>query len=135
MEKLKWLNSYETGVDVIDFQHKILVERINDLIELLNNNESQENLIPLFIFLQDYADYHFSTEEQFFNSFDYRDREKHRLEHMEFRVKIKEMKEKNVENSEKLDENLLEFLMNWLTNHILGTDMKFTDSLKKHMVF
>ena len=135
MEKLKWLNSYETGVDVIDFQHKILVERINDLIELLNNNEPQENLIPLFIFLEDYTNYHFSTEEQFFNSFEYEDREKHKFEHMEFRDKIKELKEKSIKNLEKIDESLLEFLMAWLTNHIMETDMKFTDSLKKHMVF
>jgi len=54
---------------------------------------------------------------------------------MDFKVKMKDLKEKSIKNSEKIDENLLEFLMNWLTNHILGTDMRFTDSLKKNMVF
>lgn len=135
MEKLKWNNIYETGIDVIDFQHKILIERINDLIELLNKNETQENLFPLFIFLEDYTNYHFDTEEQFFNSFNYTEKEKHLEEHEEFKEKIKNLKLKYNEDLEKIDDNLLDFLIDWLTNHIVGTDMEFANGLKKHMIF
>ena len=71
MEKLFWDKKYETGIDVIDFQHKILLERTNDLIELVNKNETQDNMFPILIFLEDYTHYHFDTEEQFFDSFDY----------------------------------------------------------------
>ncbi len=41
MEKLFWDEKYETGIDVIDFQHRILLERTNDLIDLVNKNETK----------------------------------------------------------------------------------------------
>lgn len=75
MEKLFWDKKYETGIDVIDFQHRILLERTNDLIELVNKNETQDNMFPILIFLEDYTLYHFDTEEQFFDSFDYINKE------------------------------------------------------------
>ena len=105
------------------------------MIDFLNKSETQDNLFSLFLFLEDYTNYHFSTEEKFFNSFDYINREKHKFEHNEFREKIKELKEKYDEKLEKIDENLLKFLIDWLTNHILGTDMDFAEGLKKHMIF
>lgn len=131
MEKIVWDFKYETGIDIIDFQHRVLVERTNDLIDLLNKNEAEDHLLPLLIFLEDYTHYHFSTEEQFFDSFDYLDKKKHYNEHDEFKRKILEFKELYKTGLVKIDENLLKYLMDWLVEHIMGTDMEFTNSLKK----
>lgn len=135
MEKIVWCNKYETGIDIIDFQHRILVERINDLIEFLNKNQEQNEVLPLILFLEDYTYYHFSTEEQFFDSFDYKEKNKHNEEHNNFKKKIEELKDMYKKSQAKIDENLLEFLMRWLMTHIMGTDMDFTNQLKKNMNF
>ncbi len=133
MEKLFWDKKYETGIDVIDFQHRILLERINDLIELINKNETQENLFSILIFLEDYTNYHFGTEEQFFDSFDYKEKEKHVEEHREFIYKINIFKKKYLEGIVSIDKELLDYLLNWLISHILDTDMNFTKNLMKNI--
>ena len=133
MEKLFWDEKYETGIDVIDFQHRILLERTNDLIDLVNKNEIQDNMFPILIFLEDYTHYHFDTEEQFFDSFDYINKEKHLQEHREFIKKIIEFKEQYAKGTVKIDKDLLDYLLNWLISHILDTDMNFTKNLMKNI--
>lgn len=133
MEKLFWDEKYETGIDVIDFQHRILLERTNDLIDLVNKNEIQDNMFPILIFLEDYTHYHFDTEEQFFDSFDYINKEKHLEEHREFIKKIIEFKEQYAKGTVKIDKDLLDYLLNWLISHILDTDMNFTKNLMKNI--
>lgn len=135
MEKLFWDKKYETGIDVIDFQHRILLERTNDLIELVNKNETQDNMFPILIFLEDYTLYHFDTEEQFFDSFDYINKEKHLEEHREFIKKIIEFKEQYAKGTVKIDKDLLDYLLNWLISHILGTDMSFAKDLIKNISY
>lgn len=133
MEKLFWDEKYETGIDVIDFQHRILLERTNDLIDLVNKNEIQDNMFPILIFLEDYTHYHFDTEEQFFDSFNYKDKEKHLEEHREFINKIIEFKEQYAKGTVKIDKDLLDYLLNWLITHILNTDMDFAKDLIKNI--
>ena len=135
MERLFWDKKYETGIDVIDFQHRILLERTNDLIDLVNKNEAQDNMFPILIFLEDYTLYHFDTEEQFFDSFDYKDKEKHLEEHREFIKKIIEFKEQYAKGTVKIDKDLLDYLLNWLISHILGTDMSFAKDLIKNISY
>ena len=135
MERLFWDKKYETGIDVIDFQHRILLERTNDLIELVNKNETQDNMFPILIFLEDYTHYHFDTEEQFFDSFDYINKEKHLQEHREFIKKIIEFKEQYAKGTVKIDKDLLDYLLNWLISHILGTDMSFAKDLIKNISY
>lgn len=135
MEKLFWDKKYETGVDVIDFQHRILLERTNDLIELVNRNESQDNMFPILVFLEDYTHYHFDTEEQFFDTFEYKDKEKHLREHKEFIDKVNEFKKVYFEGLAQIDEALLSFLLDWLISHILKTDMEFAKDLMKNINF
>lgn len=135
MEKLFWDEKYETGIDVIDFQHRILLERTNDLIDLVNKNEIQDNMFPILIFLEDYTHYHFDTEEQFFDSFDYINKEKHLEEHREFIKKIIEFKEQYAKGTVKIDKDLLDYLLNWLISHILGTDMSFAKDLIKNISY
>ena len=135
MERLFWDKKYETGIDVIDFQHRILLERTNDLIDLVNKNEAQDNMFPILIFLEDYTLYHFDTEEQFFDSFDYINKEKHLQEHREFIKKIIEFKEQYAKGTVKIDKDLLDYLLNWLISHILGTDMSFAKDLIKNISY
>lgn len=133
MEKLFWDEKYETNIDVIDFQHRILLERINDLIDLVNKNDTQDNMFPILIFLEDYTHYHFDTEEQFFDSFNYKDKEKHLEEHREFINRIIEFKEQYAKGTVKIDKDLLDYLLNWLVSHILETDMDFAKDLMKNI--
>lgn len=129
MKKIIWTKLYETGFDTIDYQHKILVERINDLIELNLENSSQDKLYEILLFLEEYSIYHFDTEEHLFNSFNYTESKEHYAEHYYFKQKIKNFKLDYKKGLKKIDNDLMIFLINWLINHVTGTDKKFVEYL------
>lgn len=130
MEKIIWKESFNTDIDIVDFQHKILVERLNELIELNELGCTQEQMETLMIFLEGYTHYHFDTEEAYFKYFPYSEMKDHIAEHNYFIEKIKQIKSAVLYENKKVDEELLVFLSSWLLTHILGTDKRFTDELK-----
>lgn len=134
MEIILWNETLITGIDLIDFQHKILVEKINELyIKIQEKTVSQKFLEKILKDLVAYTIYHFDTEEQFFHMFNYEKRKIHLSEHKYFKTQLTEFNEEFVKGNKKLDEALLIFLNEWLINHILHTDMEYVAELKKHM--
>jgi len=131
MEKIIWKELFNTHIDIVDFQHKILVERLNELIELHNIGYTQEQLLILIHHLEDYTHYHFETEEAYFKYFNYIELKEHIAEHNFFKEKLKIIKNEIKNSNKKIDEELLVFLSTWLLDHILGTDRIFADELNK----
>jgi len=126
-----WDDSYNTGVEIIDTQHKKLVDILNKLDESLAERSGYQVLIGLLQELLAYTEYHFNAEEEFMCSHGYDEAEysKHLLAHKEFVDQIeKEVKECLV-NPEKVSSELLDFLVEWLINHILLSDKLMVDEL------
>ena len=126
-----WDDSYNTGVEIIDTQHKKLVDILNKLDESLAERSGYQVLIGLLQELLAYTEYHFNSEEEFMCSHGYDEAEysKHLLAHKEFADQIeKEVKECLV-NPEKVSSELLDFLVEWLINHILLSDKLMVDEL------
>lgn len=133
MEKIIWLQTFNTDIDIVDFQHKILVERLNELIDLHINGYTEEQLYTLLNHLEDYTHFHFDTEEKYFKYFKYTELNEHIAEHNFFKEKIKNLKIGIKENQAHLDEELLLFLSSWLLDHILGTDKRFAQEFNNEI--
>lgn len=115
-----WLDIYDTHIDIVDKQHRILVDMLNDL-EAAKGNPNEYKLIgELFFKLVDYTKYHFTQEEELMIKIKYPKINEQVNQHKAFVNKIVEMlqtiKQGNV--SEKM--NI--FLTSWLIKHILGYD-------------
>lgn len=131
MKKIIWNDSFITGINKIDYQHKILIDKINQLIQCLEIKECQETITSLLNFLEEYFLLHFSTEEHLFKTFNYEKEALHMKEHIYFMEQIYTFKDKlKVENNQ-VDQEILIFLLIWFKNHILETDMEFVKELKK----
>src|SRR5512135_797844 len=65
MTILAWSKEFETGVDIVDRQHRELVDRINAAAPLLaaSKNGKPANAAELLGALSDYVGVHFATEE------------------------------------------------------------------------
>lgn len=63
-EIFPWNENFETGIALIDEQHKQLISILNKLAEHLAYRSNEVILNNVFNELADYADYHFKTEEQ-----------------------------------------------------------------------
>ena len=53
-----------TGNEMIDSQHKELIERMNKLLESCEQSNDKAVAVKTLDYLADYTDYHFSAEEQ-----------------------------------------------------------------------
>lgn len=63
-----WTKQFETGAQKLDQQHRILIENINRLEELLNVTNPTlaelKTMVDLVDYLEGYANIHFKGEEQ-----------------------------------------------------------------------
>jgi len=127
-----WDDSFLTGYNDIDDQHYHLVGLINAFGDFVEKGESSEELVEIiFKELHDYTSYHFREEEELMESEGIAPYflDLHFKTHQDFLLKIIEMK-KNARIDEPATlQRLYEFLVHWLTNHILGLDKTTTKQI------
>lgn len=124
---LKWKNEFETGISHLDEQHKHLFEIGNKAYSLLDDDlDKFDEIVALIDELKNYTIYHFSTEEEYMKSISYRKFLSHKVEHDDFINKVKAIDlEAMDENQEEALRELISFVFDWITEHILGNDMGY----------
>jgi len=125
MSKIIWKDEYLVNVKEIDKQHKKLVEIINDLYANIIEGAENSEINQIYKRLIDYAKLHFSTEEKYFKKFKYKDGESHTAEHEKFTKEIAEFRKKTGD-MQKISFELLDFLEDWLVDHLITTDQKYS---------
>ena len=133
MEKIEWDQNLSIGVGLIDKQHKALINRLNDVSVAIKANIGEREIIKTLEFLNEYADYHFSTEEKHMTDHGYPGLEAQKLKHQEFMMTLENL-EKDFEeegSTRALSDSINVFLLNWLRTHIQGLDKAFGDFLSE----
>ena|SRR3972149_9404054 len=128
---LKWNKLYSVNVKEIDDQHKKIFEIINRLYHV-HKNIDKGDLEEILNELENYAKYHFSTEEKYFNKFSYSDKENHIKTHEWYIQKIAEFKKRNINT---IMNDLLKFLRDWWLGHVQAVDIKYSDFFNQHGLF
>ena len=133
MTEIKWDDSLSVGVDLIDEQHKMLIQKIQDLSEAVNAARGLEKILQTLDFMIDYTEFHFGTEEKHMKELDYPGIEIHMLQHKEFVSTLNHMVEDFEEDgaTEALSNSINTYLMNWLIKHIKSIDQKFGEFLRE----
>ena len=131
---IEWTKKLETGIEKIDEQHQKLVELINKLHESINEGKDTKIVQDAILDLKLYTIFHFSAEEKMFSKFDYKedDYEKHVKGHKAFTDEIAHYMSADAATQASLGEHLLKYLKEWLTGHILVSDMKFAEFMKQN---
>ena len=122
MGPIEWDDKYSVGIGDLDVQHKGLLIIINNLIEADGKKVNSKQYSDIVASLIHYAYTHFATEENYMTQAEYPDQPKHILEHVDFIMKVMSLALK-VENGNQADrDELLTFLKNWFSAHILVID-------------
>ena len=128
---LPWKKIYSVDVKEIDEQHKDMFRIVGRLHDAIKYNVEYKTIKNVLIELIDYTQKHFGTEEKYFTSFNYPQGTRHKEEHAEFVSKILEFTKEFREGiNQKLSQDVLNFLQNWIIKHILGTDMMYKGKFK-----
>ena len=126
-----WSDALSTGVPAIDGQHKLLLSYINKLHRAIRNGRDEKTLLEVLDALAGYAFTHFNTEEIFFCHSDYPDANRHIQIHEQFKAKVMEFRDAVSDGKANVDMEVLDFLKNWLIEHIQGMDVAFAPYLAK----
>lgn len=125
---------YYTGVLFIDKEHARLFELVQETHELLNNDilmDKTDQLTDLISELINYTRTHFSHEEAYMDSIQYPHIAEHSVQHRQFESKLLEFDLDSIaddfDEQNEAVQHLLDFLVNWLINHIMKVDMLYTE--------
>jgi len=129
-EIFPWNPQLETGIAIIDDQHRNLVALLNKLGQQYVQGVSKQAIEQILKELSDYADYHFRTEEMIWkSSLDGDDWfSGHVVSHQHFFAEIQLLRTSDLPFHLLLEE-LFSFLTQWLAYHILDSDKRMAKAV------
>jgi hemerythrin len=132
MAPLTWNDTYSVGVRSLDDQHTVLFETLNDLHHAIMKGYAKRLTGQLLHDLVAYARDHFTAEESMLAIAQYPALAQHRIKHRDFNRQVTEYIERFERGELTLNVHLLNFLRNWLTNHIQKEDRQYSSWLNQH---
>ncbi|MCP5268935.1 MAG: bacteriohemerythrin [Zoogloeaceae bacterium] len=134
MALMIWNDNFITGIDIIDEQHRWLIDLINRSAPVLTmdyrrNLQQAEALLDQLV---NYAVFHFDTEDRLMLKYgiDKRHHETHQESHTRFAGEVARMRSAYSSGDELSGGKLLSFLANWLIYHILGEDQALARQIR-----
>ena len=126
---LRWTPSLSVGIASIDSQHKKLVDLINDLYVKMHSGEGRKGVGDALAKLIDYTGTHFQFEEDLFASHGYEDAAAHAGIHRELVARVVDFQNQFASGEADISVELMDFLKDWLVEHIKKTDAKYAPFL------
>ncbi|GFZ31382.1 bacteriohemerythrin [Clostridium zeae] len=127
-----WKPEFELGMEKIDNEHKKLFEIANKGYELLKNDfyvDKYDRIMEIIVELKDYAQFHFSAEEEYLASIGYKKLFTHKIEHDSFIQKVSNVNLNDVDsNQDKYVQDLLDFIVIWIKEHIMEKDREYVNA-------
>ncbi|MDM1756390.1 MULTISPECIES: bacteriohemerythrin [Acinetobacter] len=130
--KMKWLPEYNTGIEVIDDQHKRILDYINDLqnVDIVSDRAQVKEVLDNII---DYTQSHFTFEESLQEEANYKYRVPHKRVHDLFIKRIEGYRQ-DFQDGKSIENELSEVLAKWLINHIQHDDADYVGAVKHNMM-
>ncbi len=130
MPLIHWTPDFSVGVNSLDTDHKILISLINQLDDAIRAGAAGQTIGGVLDALLDYTDYHFAREESLMKACGYPDFDAHVRTHNTLRAQVHDIRVRYRRNPESLHgREVLAFLKNWLTAHIVGRDKLYMPAM------
>lgn len=116
---------YKTGIEMIDEEHTRLFELAEEAYQLLQQeflSDKYDQIMAIFEELKDYTKKHFRDEEEYMESIDYQAIFIQKAQHRQFVAKLEDTHIEDGQDEDAVIGELLEFLTDWLVNHIVKMD-------------
>ena len=112
-----------TGNEMIDSQHRELIDRINSLLIACEKEDAAEEAAEMLKYLSDYVNFHFEAEEKFQEEIGYPGIKEHKAKHAEFKQTVGALEMMlGHTNSPRFTSLVQNQMIDWLYTHIKGFD-------------
>mgnify|MGYP000373188259 CR=1 FL=1 len=129
---MEWNDSYNIGIDVIDHQHRQILDYIN-VLEKIRVNGQHDKIKDVLDDLIDYTQSHFSFEENLLQQVCYQYLPSHKGIHELFVKRLHDYRQR-FNNGESIENDLYRLLSKWLINHIQHDDQDYVNSVRDNML-
>jgi hemerythrin-like metal-binding protein len=124
-EVFPWREEYSVGIPKLDEQHKTLVRLINDLRAAMLGRQGDSVLGTLFEELIEYTRKHMALEERLMRECAYPGLRTHRADHKRLARNVYALRDKFLASRLSISVEVLQFLRQWLTVHIMEHDQAY----------
>ncbi len=129
MAFMEWTPEMSVGLEELDDDHKTLVRVINQLADNAGKAGQAGALRQCIFALVRYAEFHFAREEHVMKTCGFAELPEHKVEHEDFTTQIQALAGRFEADPDaaapEINDQLLDYLKNWLTHHILIVDMAY----------
>jgi hemerythrin len=132
MARLDWTTDLNTGIDVIDKQHRKIVEYINELDNIIGDDGNRDRVALVIHGLVRYTTSHFQFEESMQEDAAYPFLKMHKKLHERFVKRVDEFQAR-FKLGDDVCEELHNFMYNWLFVHIKSEDMDYVPSIQSNL--
>ncbi len=132
---LKFEPNMRVGIDVLDDQHKTLIDALNRLMDALWDGKGKEEVCNSIKFLIEYTIMHFAEEEAWMERYRFPELEGHILLHRQFVERVQGLAKACSEGRATSDLAITTFydIWDWLKFHILNTDKRYGKFITERM--
>ncbi|MBI9101541.1 MAG: bacteriohemerythrin [Spirochaetales bacterium] len=127
---VEWTPALSVKIEAFDSHHQELIRLINKLYQSMESGEGDDLLQKVLQELIEYTDYHFAAEEAVFKKYDYPDTAEHIQMHQSLLSKARSLNKDLSTGKSVLSNEVLDFLQDWVMNHILQADSRYSNFLE-----
>ena len=125
MAYFEWKEEYSVGIEKLDGQHKEIVTHLNSLYQALKEGKGKEALDSILNGLVQYTKKHFTTEESLLKLYKYPGYDEHKQKHQKMTEHVIKLKQQFDSGDISSPIQITNFLKDWLSKHIVGTDKAY----------
>lgn len=133
MSYIDWTDTLSIRVPEMDNQHRQLVQMLNEFHDAMKAGNGRNTVGPIVTRLINYAKTHLANEEKFLESINYAFINSHKTEHRRLTEQVLDLQAKFNTGDMTVAPKLMNFLRDWLVNHIQKVDRMYGDYYVKSM--
>lgn len=132
---LEWDESFVLGIEEIDNQHRMIVDKFNEFSQAVHDGKEEVNLAEMADFLVRYSQSHFVTEERYMQQYHYPKIDEQRREHADFTKDAEELRQKLHASvaSRELALAVTGKLVRWVIQHVRNHDREMVSFVMQAM--
>ena len=130
MSFFEWKPNMSVGNALIDNDHRKLVHYVNEMHHAMMGGRGREIVGPILDKLVAYTKEHFGREEIIWKAGRYADFELHKRQHEQLLKTVADFHAKYAAGTAALSVDVMNFLRDWLKNHIIKSDHEAFEAIK-----
>ena len=117
------------NIDEMDQEHQVLIKKMNHLYNCVEEKKDLKEIEDSINDLATFTIKHFSNEEEYMQKIGFDGLVTHKIIHKQLLDQFQQHVD-NFKKTHSVEQNFFNFLKVWLTSHIRGIDMKYSNFSK-----